>query len=290
MKRWLTMLAILTMPAVNSFAQQSILVSPEWLRDHLKDPDLVVLYTGFAIKSDFEKEHIEGSRFLWPDWLAADSPEGAMNAPDVKTATKVLQDLGINKNSRIVVSHKGNDVTIAARMFLTLEHFGLTGRVYFLNGGIEAWKRSGFPVTNKPAVFQRGNYVAHTQPKLVDKDYVLHSLNTRSSEVVDARVKRWFDGDPTGNPRDGHIKGALNLPFPDMLDSLGRFKVVDSLAKNFNTVLPGKDKEIVLYCFIGQTACVDYLAGRALGYQLKVYDGSMQEWSRDTTLPMGKNK
>ena len=88
-------------------AQEPVLVSPEWLHQHLKDPGRVVLYTGFVIRADFEREHIEGSRFLWPDWLAPDSPDGNMNAPDLKMATQVLQDLGINKDSKIVICHKG---------------------------------------------------------------------------------------------------------------------------------------------------------------------------------------
>jgi thiosulfate/3-mercaptopyruvate sulfurtransferase len=289
MKRAFLAMTILTLSWMQSIAQQPILVSPEWLHEHLKDPDLVVLYTGFVIKADYEKEHIEGSRFLWPDWLAGDTPESTMNAPDDKTATRILQELGIQKNSRVVICHKGSDVTIAARMFMTLEHFGLTGKVSFLNGGIEAWKKAGFPVTNKPSNYPHGNFVVQSQPKLVNKNYVLNSLNSNSSTVVDARVKRFFDGDPTGNPRDGHITGALNLPYPDMLDSLGRFKPIDSLARNFDKVFQRKDKELIVYCFIGQTACVDYLAGRALGYQVKLYDGSLQEWSRDPILPMEKS-
>lgn len=274
----------------SSFSQQPVIVSPQWLNENKSDPDLVILYTGFVIKADYDKEHIEGSRFLWPDWLAFDKPEGSMYAPDVKAATNVLQDLGINKNSMIVVCHRGGDVTIAARMFMTLEHFGLKGRVSFLNGGIEAWKRAGYAVTNKPTKFTKGNYVATVTGTLVDKDYVLNALNRKSSEVVDARAKRWYDGDPTGNPRDGHITGAKNIPFPDMLDSTNSIKPVSVLEKNFTAVVPDKNKEVVLYCFIGQTACVDYLVGRSLGYKMKVYDGSMQEWSRDEKLPMEKTK
>ena len=128
----------------SSLSQQPVIVSPQWLNENIKDPDLVILYTGFVIKADYDREHIEGSRFLWPDWLAFDKPEGSMYAPDAKTATKVLQELGINNNSKIVICHRGSDVTIAARMFMTLEHFGLKGRVSFLNGGIEAWKRAGY--------------------------------------------------------------------------------------------------------------------------------------------------
>jgi thiosulfate/3-mercaptopyruvate sulfurtransferase len=284
---FITILALWIMPV---HAQEPVLVSPEWLHQHLKDPGRVVLYTGFVIRADFEREHIEGSRFLWPDWLAFDTPEGTMNAPDLKTGTQVLQELGINKDSKIVICHKGSDVTIAARMFMTLEHLGLEGRVSFLNGGIEAWKRAGYPVSDKVSAYAKGNFLATDNRKVADKSYVLKALQDQSSIVIDARAKRFYDGDPTGNPRDGHISGALNIPYPEMVDSLNNFKSPEQLGMNFQKVLPGKDKELVVYCFIGQTASVDYLAGRSLGYRLKVYDGSMQEWSRDPALPMEKTK
>jgi thiosulfate/3-mercaptopyruvate sulfurtransferase len=116
------------------------------------------------------------------------------------------------------------------------------------------------------------------------------ALNAKSSEVIDARLKRWYDGDPTGNPRDGHITGAKNIPYPDMVDSTNSFKSAEVLTKNFTSVVPDKNKELVVYCFIGQTASVDYLVGRSLGYKMKLYDGSMQEWSRDEKLPMEKTK
>ena len=282
--------SILLLSFCISKAQQPVLVSPQWLNDNFKDPNLVILYTGFVIRADFEKEHIEGSRFLWPEWLAFNSPEANMVSPDAKTATKVLQDLGINKNSKVVVCHRGGDVTIAARMFLSLEHYGLKGQVSFLNGGIEAWKKAGYPVTNKPSVFRKGNFVATDNGLLVNKDYVQNALQNNTAEIVDARLKRWYDGDPTGNPRDGHITGAKNIPFPDMVDSTNSLKPVDVLTKNFSSVIPAKEKEVVVYCFIGQTASVDYLVGRSLGYKMKLYDGSLQEWSRMPELPMEKTK
>ena len=271
-------------------AQQPVLVSPQWVYEHREDPNQVILYTGFVIRDDYNKEHIEGSRFLWPEWLAFNKPEGNMFAPDRKTATRILQDLGINQDSRIVICHRGADVTIAARMFMTLEHFGLKGRVSFLNGGMEAWKRAGYPVTDKPAVFKKGNIELKEESALVDKQYVFNALSNADKVVVDARMKRWYDGDPTGNPRDGHITGSLNIPYPDMIDSTYSFKPVPILVKNFGTVVPELKKEVVLYCFIGQTACVDYVVGRSLGYNMKVYEGSMQEWSRDAKMPMEKTK
>jgi len=269
---------------------QNIIVSPQWLNDNMNDPDLVIVQTSF-LKLDYDNEHIKGARYLWPDWLTANSPEGTYNPPDPKAATKVLQDLGINKNSKVVLCHAFGDVSITARMFITLENLGLRDKVSFLNGGLVAWKKAGFPVTKELAVVKKGNFVATASaPLLVDKDYVLNSLKTRSAEVVDARMKRFYDGDPTGNPRDGHITGALNLAYTDMIDSTNSIKPTEVLLKNFQAVLPDKNKEVVTYCFIGQTASVIYLTGRALGYNVKVYDGSMQEWSRMPELPMEKTK
>lgn len=287
MKKFFSIL-LLTFAFLLSQAQQPVLVSPQWLNDNLKDPDLVVLYTGFVVKADYDREHIEGSRFLWPEWLAFNTPEANMVSADAKTATKVLQDLGINKNSKVVICHRGGDVTIASRMFLSMEHYGLKGQVSFLNGGLEAWKRAGFPVTNKITEFKKGNFIAADNGMLVNKEYVQNALQAKSSEVIDARLKRWYDGDATGNPRDGHITGAKNIPYPDMIDSTNTIKPTEVLEKSFTSVVPDKSKELVVYCFIGQTASVDYLVGRSLGYKMKLYDGSMQEWSRDEKCAMEK--
>lgn len=275
---------------LNAQSNNNIIVSPQWLNDNMSDPDIVILQPSF-LKMDYEKEHIKGARFIWPDWLLNNSPEGTYNPPDPKEANKVLQNLGINKNSKIVLCHNYGDVSITARIFLTLEHLGLKGQVYYLNGGLVAWKKAGYPVTNEVPVVKKGNFTASvTTALLVDKNYVLQSLQTRSAEVVDARVKRFYDGDPTGNPRDGHITGALNLAYTDMIDSVNRIKPQDTLSRNFQAVLPDKNKEAVVYCFIGQTASVLYLTGRSLGYNIKLYDGSMQEWSRIPELPMEKTK
>ncbi len=269
---------------------QNIIVSSQWVNDNINDPNLVIIQPSF-LKLDYDNEHIKGARYLWPDWLTANSPEGTYNPPDPKTATKVLQDLGINKNSKVVLCHAFGDVSITARMFITLENLGLRDKVFYLNGGLVAWKKAGFPVTKELPVVKKGNFVAiSSAPLLVDKDYVLNSLKTRSAEVVDARMKRFYDGDPTGNPRDGHITGALNLAYTDMIDSTNSIKPTEVLLKNFQAVLPDKNKEVVTYCFIGQTASVIYLTGRSLGYNVKVYDGSMQEWSRMPELPMEKTK
>lgn len=263
------------------FAQVPVLVDAQWLKENHSNSKLVVLQVN-QLRLDFEREHIPGSRFLWPGWLAPDSPEGNLNPPDAKTATRVLQNLGVNTDSHIVLSYIRNELPAAARMFVTLEHLGLEGKVSLLNGGLEAWKKQGYSISTGPSPnAQKGNFKANPGQMLVDRFYVQKKLKEKDAVIVDARMKRFYDGEPSGHPRDGHIPGAANIPYTDLIDNeTSGLKQSDILHQFFQPVIPAKDKEAVTYCNSGQTASVVYLAGRALGYKLKVYDGSMQEWSR----------
>lgn len=264
---------------------QDLLVSPAWVNEHQHDPNIVILQVN-RMKLDYESGHIPGARFLWNGWLAPDTPDGNMNAIDIKNGEKALRSLGINNDSHIVVCFYKNDVTVTARMFLMLEYFGLKGNVYWLDGGLEAWKAAGYPVSTESPVFKKGRFKAHPLPIIVDKDYVKNKLDAPGTSIVDARFKRFYDGDPVGYPRNGHIKGAKNIPYNEMVDDQNVFKSKEDLAAYFNPISTNKENEIVMYCFIGQTASVVYLAGRLLGYPMKLYDGSMEEWSRIPELPV----
>jgi thiosulfate/3-mercaptopyruvate sulfurtransferase len=286
MKAKLLILFLLMAPAV--WAQVPVLVTPQWLNDHKNDPNLVLLQVNF-LQAEYEKEHIAGARFLWPGWLAPNSPQTSYNEPNLKEAQELLRRLGISNTSHVVVCHVKNEVALSARMFLTLEHLGLHGQVSFLDGGLEAWKKEGFPVTKEIPTVSKGKFKVKSNELLVDKEYVLKALQS-TDVVIDARLPRFYDGDPTGNPRDGHIAGAKNIPYTEMVDELNRFKSTEQLQAYFSPVVPHKTNEVITYCFIGQTASVVYLAGRVLGYNMKLYDGSMQEWSWNESLPMETTK
>jgi thiosulfate/3-mercaptopyruvate sulfurtransferase len=269
-------------------AEVPILVSPQWLSEHHKDPNLVILQVNF-LQAEYEREHISGAHFLWPNWLAPNTPQANYNAPDAKEAQSLLRSFGISKSSHVIICHVKNEVSPSARMFLTLEYLGLRGQVSFLNGGLEAWKKEGYPVTKEIPVTAKGNFKVVPNGLLVNKEYVLKTLQS-TNVLVDARMQRFYDGEATGNPRDGHITGAKNIPYTELTDASSVFKPVDQLQSYFTAVIPEKKNEVVVYCFIGQTASVVYIAGRLLGYEVKLYDHSLQEWSWLDNLPMEVTK
>jgi thiosulfate/3-mercaptopyruvate sulfurtransferase len=285
-----TLIVVTFLLTISAFAQENqILVTPQWLNDHLKDPKTVILQIG-TLEYDYNKEHAPGAQFLWPEWLAPNSPKGTFNAPDPKKAAELLRNYGVSNDSHIVLIFVRNQVSVTSRMFLTLENLGLRGKVHLLDGGLEAWKKAGYPVTQDVPVVKKGNINVAQGNLLVDKDYVLKDLNSGAGVIVDARIQRFYDGEPVGNPRDGHITGAKNIPYTEMVDQANVFKPQQDLQAYFTPVVPDKSKEVVAYCFIGQTASVVYLAGRILGYDMKLYDGSLEEWSRIDSLPMEVTK
>ena len=285
MKRIIALLLFVTTLNVSA-EDKPILVTVQWVKENLTNPNLVLLQVNY-LKFDFDREHIEGAQYLWPEHLAPNSPAGSYNAPDTDKATELLRSYGVNENSHIVLYHVRSEVSPTARMFLTLEHLGLKGKVSFMNGGLEEWKKEGYPVSTVVSTPKKGNVKLQPGNLLVDKEYVLATLKSDKGFVVDARNKNFYDGDPTGNPRDGHITGARNIPFTEMVDATNKFKSREEIQAYFSPVA-SPDKELVTYCFIGQTASVVYMAGRLLGYNMKLYDGSMQEWSRLPELPMEK--
>src|SRR5882724_6488637 len=285
MKQKITLAFCLLLSVVAMAQDNSILVTAQWVKDHQTDPKLVLVQVNF-LKLDYDVEHITGARYLWPGSLAPDSPLGAMNEPDLKSAKEIMEGLGISNDSQVVIYFVRNEVSPTARIFLTLENLGLKGKVSLLDGGLEAWKKVGFETTKDVPTVKKGKFKPASLGYIVNKDYVLKNLNSTSAVIVDARMKKFYDGEPVGNPRDGHIAGAKNIPYQDMVDQNNFFKPVDQLQGYFTPVIDSKEKEIVTYCFIGQTASVVYLAGRILGYNMKLYDGSMQEWSRIKELPM----
>lgn len=284
MKKISLTLAAFTLTFLLKAQDHSVLVSPQWLHDHLSDKNLVILQVNF-MKMDYDDEHIAGARYLWPPWLTPDSPSGSMNQLDPEKAKDAIESLGISNDSHVVLCHVRGEIPSTARMFLSLENYGLKGHVSFLNGGVDAWKKAGYPTTKEVATFKKGKFKVNEQGLIVDKEYVKSKLNSESEIIVDARAKQFYDGTSTGNPRDGHIAGAKNITYTEMYDAANTFKPDDQLQTYFNSVSEAK-KPMVVYCFIGQTASVVYMAGRILGYPMKLYDGSMQEWSRIKELPM----
>jgi len=289
-RRLLLLTAVVCLPLLTVMpqsvppVQSDLLVTTEWVAQHLKDENLVLLHANWS-RGDYRKAHIPGARFLWLNSLAKDTPDRSTELPSKDEASSVLKDLGITDHSRIVVYFQGQNMTMTTRMLLTLTYLGLGDRVALLDGGFEAWKAENRPVTNEIPMVTPGTYAPTLHPEVVaDSDWLKEHLSDPNITIIDARAKRFYDGS-SGGTSAGHIPHSVSIPFSSMADSTNRILDPAALRDVFTKAGVKPGSQLVTYCHVGQQATLVYFAARYIGYNVRVYDGSFEDWG-DRGLPI----
>ena len=294
----LTGLVFTAGPDLISQTQHSVddmLVSTDWLEEHLSDSLLIILHQG--MKTEYEKEHIPGARYISIFDLLVENEQGLRHElPDEQQIEQVLRSYGINTHSTIIICYEdGNAIPWASRLFLTLDYAGLGDQVAILDGGLTAWKKEERSLTKDVPAFNDGKIDIRIREKvLVYKDEVLANLHNDSVIMVDARPpERYYGTEPDPNSsRSGHIEGAVNIPFFSLKndDHPYLFKTRDELRRLFEDHQIQAGTTLITYCGSGIWASPVYFAARLLGYRVRFYDGSFQDWGKDESLPISKSK
>ena len=268
-----------------------LLVSTAWLEENLTDSLLVLLHYG--MKTDFKEEHIPGARYvtIW-DILEKNDQGLRHELPDENQLKQVLRSWGINNNSRIVICYQdGNAIPMAARLFYTLDYAGLGEQVSILNGGLKAWKQEERILSDELVPFKEGKVDIKIKDEVrINKEEVLANLDNDGIMIIDARPpERYYEtGEDQDLKRSGHIPGAVNIPFYDITrdDSTYLLKDEEDLRMLFEEHHIQEASKIITYCGTGIWASPLYLTARLLGYSVRFYDGSFQEWGNDESLPV----
>lgn len=280
--------SVLFAGAASAASAGEMLVSPAWLKDNLADPKLVLFHVGS--KADFDKEHLQGAQLVVPQDLAIPRAEGALVLqllPQDALRAK-LESLGVSDDSRVIVYFGSDWITPATRVYFSLDAAGLGDRTSILDGGMPAWKAAGGGVTDEVKPRASGRITLKGRPELIfDLDQVRAGLSGRSIDLIDARAPEFFEGTSPGSaPRAGHIPGARSIPFATLTTTDLRMKPETEVAEIFKAAGVKPGDTVVSYCHIGQQATLIYFAAKRLGYTTRVYDGSWDEWSRKSELPV----
>jgi thiosulfate/3-mercaptopyruvate sulfurtransferase len=268
--------------------REPMLITVDWLADHLNDPSLVLLQIGE--KKDYDKGHIPGAQFLEYENISTPHGQGLMlELPPVDQLVSVFEQLGVSNRSHVILYFGTNWVSPTTRVYWTLDYLGLGDRTSILNGGLVAWQASHHPVSAEVKQPRKGSITAAPRKEIVaDADWVSTHLNKPAITIIDARTHEFYNGSQSdGNPRSGHIPGATNLTYLDVVDQdNNKFKNADALKDLFRAAGLKPGNTMVSYCHIGQRATVLYFTAKMLGYDAKMYDGSWEDWSHRTHLPI----
>ncbi|MEM8783180.1 MAG: rhodanese-like domain-containing protein [Planctomycetota bacterium] len=289
----------------------SVFIGPADLRaleaSHTVGEDLIIVDARVA--NDYAVAHIPGAINLQPTDLRTpkakpgegfsqylfrthdDYIDGDL---DVERYTAILGGAGIDPTDTVVVygNYAGKaDGSVPA---MVLDLLGHQGDVFFLEGeGLKRWQAAGLEVATEPTVLAATDYQAQPRPELIwNLDDVQAHLGQDAVVFYDTRSLPEFTGDnPRSNARGGHIPGAVQIDYQDLLDADKASHAADAIAQAHADAGVTPDKTIVLYCQTSTRVSLAYLALRELGYEnLAVYDASMHEYLNhpDTQVATGE--
>ncbi|HZD94878.1 MAG TPA: rhodanese-like domain-containing protein [Candidatus Sulfotelmatobacter sp.] len=122
-----------------------MIVSAEWLAQHLKDPKVVVLHVAEK-RSEYDSGHIPGARFLaLEDFIAGEDAE----LPVPEKLKETFEKLGVSDDSRVVV-YTTSWYPMAGRAYYTLDYLGHGDHTALLDGGIIEWRAENRPLEKEP--------------------------------------------------------------------------------------------------------------------------------------------
>ena len=249
--------------------------------------------TGETARRGFEDGHIPGARFLALGQLADPDSGLPMTLPPAEIVAHAMSEVGVGHADRIILYDR-SPLHSSARMWWLLTLFGASN-VALLDGGLEAWAKTGHPVITGAAGATETPGLFVAQPDLARvrtlREVRAH-VEEGDAQIVDARSPGRFTGrepEPRLGVEPGHIPGALNLPYNRMFEGDGRWKSPQAIAAEFAAAGVDPARPMVATCGSGITACVLAFGAERIGGVMPVYDGSWTEWGSDPSTPKAKD-
>ena len=280
--------------AENGYAKP-VLVTTDWLAEHLNDDSVVVAEVD-ENPDLYDEGHIAGAvKLHWRDDLQDPVERDLVDKP---TFERLLSERGIANDTTLVLYGDKNN-WFAAYAYWYLKIYG-HGDVRILDGGRQKWADEAREFTTETPQPQQADYKANERDESIRtyRDSVRAQIGEQSKALVDVRSPQEYAGDLIAPPgyeqegaqRAGHIPTAASIPWATAVRDDGTFKSADELRELYEGKGITPEKEVTAYCRIGERSAHTWFVLRELlGYEtVKNYDGSWTEWGNLVDVPIEK--
>lgn len=274
--------------------EKSLLVTTQWLSEHLNDPNLVILHIGEG-DATYMDGHIPGALFAkWDDFVV--TRDGIPNeVPDREALIDWVRHFGIEDSSKIVLYDEEKGMQ-AARAFFTLDVIGLGDQCALLDGQFKAWKSQGREISverSEPTPSKwtpKGSFHRATIDDREIESILSNPDLGGSPKFLDARTQEYYSGAKKTEvvSRPGRLPRAIQMDWLEAIreGDLPLLKSPNDLSHLLQEKGVREGDPVVTYCNTGRSAAHLYFTLRYLGYDVRLYDGSMSEWALDESHPV----
>ena len=236
--------------------------------------------------------HIPGSQHvdMVTQFSDADAPLHYTH-PEPQEIADELARLGIRRGDEVVV-YDSTGTLFAARLWYLLRWIGVPVRV--LDGGFPAWQAGGHPTesgeSTPPAPVDSWPADAVRRAWVSKQERIDRTADDARPLVCGLPAGSFTGADPTRYTRRGRIPGSVNVSSRDLFGKDGTVKSRVELILAYDAAgvdVAENSEEVLLYCGGGISAAGNALTLAAIGTTaVRIYDGSLEEWSADPSLPL----
>ena len=251
-------------------------VTASWVEERLVAADTLVLDPRGRMR--YLRGHLLGAVNLPIDCLFG--ADGKLLAP--AELAGFLGETGLDE-TRTPVIYDSHDGQRGAMMAWVLEYLGRTD-ARLMDTFFDGWAAQGREVFYKPVEPEPRWFAQRVAPAV--RATTADVRTRRAERLLDVRSTQEFSGSFENDPRPGHIPGAVNVPWTELVGSDHSYLASsDEIGRRLEERGIGRGDKIIAYCRVGMRAALGYLALQQVGYDVRLYDGSYAEWS-DEGLPV----
>jgi thiosulfate/3-mercaptopyruvate sulfurtransferase len=285
------------------------LVDAAWLAAHRDDADVRVVHVGHD-RRIYNRRHVPGAvhadlhttlalRGTAPE---TGETERASLVPTREQFEVTLRAWRVGEGDHIVLYDDAGLNRYAARGAWLLRLYGVSAeRVHVLDGGLDAWMRADQPTTKdvpEPDLadgLRQPIRLSDADPALIaGYDEVLGWSGDPSDDpsaptrLLDVRTVGEWIGEDRRSERGGHIPGARQRAYEDLLTAEGTFRGVDEMLSLIRGVGCDPEQLRAVYCHSGvRSALVWFVLSELAGFrQVRNYAGSWEEWGNRADSPV----